>query len=447
MMPASQLITVTLCCSKADLDTVRSLQAALERDALDVQIYAGVDLDARVLEQMNQPRSPGVFVLCESEELDIYQLPTLEGRFEAYRLERDRLVNVNLETDELEDMLERIRPRVAEIAGEEETLNPASSKRADISDAIALAQRMAQDSAKTQSYRRVSSLPEVATQAYERVPTDATSNDEAEDGLDIEVEEDEVAAAVPVAAGAESSSGRGGLVAVAAMLGLVLVGGLGYLVWSGALGGEQVAAASSEPAAAEQAAAPAVEQEPEQPEPEQQPESEQPAPEDTEVLANAVEPSALEGQAELEPLDDAGALDDAEPAEDPEVLEVVTEPEPEQKKSNEPLLRVEPAKGEIRKHEELEIAPVTDYEFGWHDAANHCRLHKRSGKTGWRLTSIHQLEELRKAGKLEPGRYWSMTLAIVGSTRNFILDTDKRGRQNGDKHEDKALALCVRKTK
>lgn len=441
MKPASQLITVTLCCSEEDLTRVRSLAAALQRDALDVQIYAGVDLDARVLEQMTEPRSPGVFVLCESVDLDAYQLPELEARFESYRLERDRLVHVNLETDEPKQMLERIRPRVAEIAGEEPTLNPATTKRADISEAIALAQRMARDSAKTQAYRRVSSLPEAPTQTYARVEAGA------EDELDIEVDEGE---GVELAAGLESSgsaakpaSGRAGVLAVAAGLGVVLVGGLAYLAWAGSGASEgELGARTPEPEPPAQAAAtpaePDVAPAPEQPAPEQ------PAPEDDAVLANAVEPGEAE-QVEAEGEGAIGTFGEPEPAEDPEVLEVVTEPEPEQAaKRDEPLLRVEPKQGEIRKHEGLQIAPVTDYEFAWHDAANHCRLHERGGKTGWRLASIQQLEELHEAGKLEPGRYWSMTLAIVGSTRNFILDTDERGRQSGDKHASKALAQCVR---
>lgn len=439
MDTSTDKIAVTLCCSEADLDRVQALADILEREALEVHVCAGAEIDTRRLARhMARPRAPGVFVMCESVALDGELVSEVEDRYEVMHKELDQLVRIHLEHASPDENLERIRDRVAVLAGgprEEDTLNAGlPSQPADISDAIALAQRLVEaNKARAQPARPDSgavpaeaSAPGEDKAAVEDTPAPAPEP-AAEDTPAPEPSPEPAAEAEAPAAPTRPRSRA--LPAVAVVLVLLLGAGGVWLAWDrgmidlGALTGTPVATAEDAPA------------QPVEPTPEDPP----PAPEDQRPEPELEDPPP---EPELE-LDEATTGLDASLSETGTLDEAALEPGASAVEAVEAGGKRPPKLGMIQKLGDLRVAPVTEARFYWRDASNHCRLNKRDGTLGWRLASIKQLEQLHEAGKLDPGTYWSTTLAIVGSTQNFVLDTSEPQPRGEEKTEFQALALCV----
>lgn len=423
MTTSPNKIAVTLCCSEEDLPRVRPLAETLEREALEVCMCVGVDLDARALERhMAEPRSPGVFVLCESLDLDAYQLPELEARFETHRGEQDQLVCVKLEHSHPDEILDHIRATVAALAGEEQTLPPnlsAGSQHGDLAEAHALARTLvAQRKAERERAREAEPQPEPQPEPEPEPQPEPQSQPEPEPEPEPQSQPEPEPEPQPQTGG----QGRA-LPLIAAGLAVVIVAGLAWFAWDrgmfgpGAASDQPPAAASNEGAAAP-ADAPA-------------------APADT-----AAAPTDAPAPSEPPPADEAPDGQETPDEPDTDVEDPSVDDPPSD--ADTPAVVVAPKLGELRELDGLLVAPANDTVFNWRDASNHCRLNKRGGKGGWRLTSFKQLEQLNKAGLLDEGQYWSTTLAVVGGTDNLVFDTQEAGgRRAESKTKFQARAQCV----
>ena len=88
---------VVLACAEDDLPVLAGVRAALERHGLEVAMLPGVDLDLRVLSRHLETTTEGaVYVVCESEDLDPFQIRRIEGLFSANRAPRQSLLHVSL---------------------------------------------------------------------------------------------------------------------------------------------------------------------------------------------------------------------------------------------------------------------------------------------------------------------------------------------------------------
>ncbi len=88
---------VVLACAEDDLPVLAGVRAALERHGFAVTMLPGVDLDLRVLARHLETTTEGaVYVVCESEDLDPFQIRRIEGLFSANRAPRQSLLHVSL---------------------------------------------------------------------------------------------------------------------------------------------------------------------------------------------------------------------------------------------------------------------------------------------------------------------------------------------------------------
>jgi len=82
-------------------------------------------------------------------------------------------------------------------------------------------------------------------------------------------------------------------------------------------------------------------------------------------------------------------------------------------------------------------------EGDWWKAANYCRSNSSAGLQGWRLPRSGELDDLRRAQLLPPGRYWSMSLVSHAEVpSNWVVDQGS-GRISSVAKTRTAGAVCV----
>ncbi|RMG98401.1 MAG: hypothetical protein D6705_06000 [Deltaproteobacteria bacterium] len=88
---------VVLACAEADDDVLAGVRAALEAQGYPVETLPGVDLDLRPFaKDLARTADGAIYVVCESDDLDPFQIRRLEGLFSANRSPRQFWVHVHL---------------------------------------------------------------------------------------------------------------------------------------------------------------------------------------------------------------------------------------------------------------------------------------------------------------------------------------------------------------
>ncbi len=115
--PSPEPWPVVLACAEADEDAVARLKAHLAAAGYRVVALPGVDLDLRILARdLDETTAGAVYVVCESEDLDPFQIRRLEGLFSARRAPRQRWVHVHLD-DPLAGIVAAVHAAAAPLGG------------------------------------------------------------------------------------------------------------------------------------------------------------------------------------------------------------------------------------------------------------------------------------------------------------------------------------------
>lgn len=96
MIDASRL-PIVLCCAEESEVALVAVVDALHRDGFAPELLPGVEVDTSLLTTAaDRLRGPALFVLCQSDDLDRFQVRRLEGLFSARRGPQHRMISVDV---------------------------------------------------------------------------------------------------------------------------------------------------------------------------------------------------------------------------------------------------------------------------------------------------------------------------------------------------------------
>lgn len=464
-------VRVVLFCAEDDEPALVMTMQLLHLRGVNAELIPGIDQQPRKIgEVLDNTRGDGVFVLCESGQLDRSARLRLEGLFGARKGPGHVLVNAEVGVDSDDDVCARVRAAIpnAIAAGSaargEDTPFPRRGKNRDVVNMGAVETSTPQGGVPktSRSVRRDDeddfpqrdNTDEIAFEDLhphergEQTPRDAgTSIDEPRGERPAKKRESQgrnkpagKAARAASRRSDDPSRGAGARRRWATYAGISLAAavatGLGVWAINQALVRD---AEPTEDTRSVQAGAAALEVPPTEVEP---------SATDGAVVSNdettAAEPgAAFDTDGQPSPPDERDERDEPEVPGMPEVPPLTGDAE---------LLAIAKGieAGELRSLDQLLAAPASEGSHNWLGAANHCKLSSVSGVAGWRLPTKEELWALRKA-RIVPatGSFWSSTVDLSDAEGKDDKDTVLAlvdGRIDGvPKREIGPKALCVRK--
>lgn len=454
---AGERVPIFLCCAEENEVGLVSAVTELRSQGLEPVIVPGVELDAGIMAKaVDQNLGAGLYVLCQSDDLDRFQVRRLDGLFSARKGPAHRLLIVELDAahplaivseiaaaaDKLEageaehqstadapdsrnlrDVIgpgyAEDRPRRAPARGQPRQPSPSRpppppgrppAHRRPVSHASERSRPVAREHAET---ARVPDLDELAAQVAPPPSAPAATPADVAPEPDIPKAVEEVAIPAPQVTQPRTASrgspfvwmGLGGLVVFIAV-------GVALLQNRGSLGeSKQRFAPKPSPAIAE-------------------------APADvTTTGGKSTQPQKTETKADTEDLPPVPQpLEEPPPPPDPD------RPGP----GEDTLVSAAIAEGKIRALDLLLFVPPRRGRLmQWLDAANHCRAKVVGGVRGFRLPSVAEIRKIRQARMLPPGDYWTGTLCSDDKDSVYVLATSVRSVSPWHKSEE-ATPICVR---
>lgn len=459
MSSEGERVPIFLCCAEENEVALVAAIAELRGQGLEPEVVSGVELDAGILAQaVDQNLGAGLYVLCQSDDLDRFQTRRLEGLFSARKGPAHRLITVELDSGSPLGIVPEITAAADALeagkAGERRDDDAPDAK--NLRDVIGpgyaedrprrVPARAGQPSrsrpqprpARTPTHRRpvyrpsersgpvrreqaeaarVPDLEELAAQVGPPLSAPPTSQVGVAPELDApKIVEDAPTPVqqVPQPGAAPSRSplvwmGLGGL-AVLIAVGIVLVKDRVSFGGSAGRSASTLAPAVTDRSADTTAAA--------------------------DKSTQAEKTGTEVGEGDLPP--DLAPV--PQPLEEPP-------PPPDQSRpglDEDTLVAAAIAEGKIRALDLLIfVPPMQGRVMPWLDAANHCRGMAVGGVRHFRLPSVREIRKIRRARMLPKGDYWTGTLSKDDEDSVYVLVTSLNSVAPWHKLEE-ATPICVR---
>jgi hypothetical protein len=458
--PDGERVPIFLCCAEENEVALVGAVAKLRSQGLQPDVVPGVELDAGILATaVDQNLGAGLYVLCQSEDLDRFQVRRLEGLFSARRGPAHRLFIVELDAENPLAIVSEITAAVAALeAGEAEPppdedapdarhlRDVVGPRYADDRPRRAPVKKQARQPSyeppktspgRTPAHRRPIShgadrdrpapreradtartpdLHELAAQVAPPPSEPAAARVVDPPALEDRQGPEAAATAAPAVSQPRAASrssplvwmGLGGLV-------VLVVAGIALVQDRGSIGEtEEPSAPPPSPVVAE-------------------------APADVTHTDGKTEP-LQETETEPVPQD--------LPPPPPPLEEPPPPPDPSHPGPDEDTLIVAAiAAGKIRAIDLLIFVPPRKGRvLPWLEAANHCKAKRVGGVRRFRLPSVREIRKIRNARMLPEGDYWTGTLSKDDDESVYVLDTSLRSVTPWHKSEE-ATPICVRTKK
>jgi hypothetical protein len=448
-------VPIFLCCAEENEVALVATVAELRSQGLEPEVVPGVELDAAILARaVDRNLGAGLYVLCQSDDLDRFQFRRLEGLFSARKGPVHRLITVELEYKNPTGIVPEIAAAADALeAGEAEERPDDDAPEANhLRDVVGA--RYADDrprraptrseqpsrskphrsSGRTPTHRRPMSH---ASERSRPVPGESTESARVPD-----LEELAAQAAPPPAAPAPSQAGvapepdapekiedppapvqqapqpragsRGSPLVWMGLGGLVVLiaAGIALVQDRGPFGGSA------------ERSAPRL----------------SPAVTDRSVDATPTEGKSTHIQKTGTETDTEDLPPVPQPLEEPPPPPDPSRPGPDE----DTLVAAAIAEGKIRALDLLIfVPPRRGNVMEWKEAADYCRAKVVGGVRHFRLPSVREVRKIRKARMLPAGDYWTGTLTAGDRESVFVLDTSLRSVAPWHKSEE-ATPICVR---
>jgi len=415
-------VTSVVCFAFADMVAIRSLQAEIPGD--HVQLVPGIDRDLEGLVVQLLGDAPAVIVVAHSPELSAARLEEVLATFSKQRARNHRLCVLEFDQTAPAGFLHGVGTAVDDMRGRC-TPSPAASrpasgptttrKRAPTSVASAPVQSRPSAAGVAEAPDELAKAPDEVAEAPSEVPEASQPTESrgvGEDALsttnpgpsDSDTTFPDLSPSISNVRRGKAARARRGVALRRVAVGTLVVAGLGSLAWFGGMSSLGQATVEAAPAAspdvpirkASLASRPSPE-----------PVSRTRAPAKSRSVPPA--PSGVADDAAAESRRVAAALD----AKQLHALDAL-------------LIRVASREPE-----------------GFVDARRRCTRLELASLQGWRLPSLDELRTLRRARMLPEGEYWSTSR--VGGTLQFTLSRDvTRPRERERSDLEDAKTLCVR---
>ncbi len=413
-------VTSVVCFAFADMVAIRSLQAEIPGD--HVQLVPGIDRDLEGLVVQLLGDAPAVIVVAHSSELSAARLEEVLATFSKQRDRNHRLCVVEFDQGSPAAFLDGVGAAVDDMRGRS-TPSPVASRPAGGPNTTRRRPPTAVPAAAVQSRPSAIGVAEAPGQVAEapcessEPSGEVTSQTTASQGAGEDVLSTtnpgpsdsgttfpDLSASISNVRRGRAARARRQLVWRRAAIGMLVVGGLGSVAWMGGVSGlgngaaEVATAAGPELPVRKASLAP--------------PRSPQPASDTRAPVKPRSVPPAPSGSA-----DDAAA----------ESRRVAAALDAKQMHALDALL----------------IRVASREPEGFSEARKRCARLDVASLQGWRLPSLDELRTLRRARMLVEGEYWSTSR--VGGTSQFTLSRDVTRPQERDRSDlETVKTLCVR---
>ncbi len=114
----SERLPIVLCCAEESEVALVAVVDVLHRDGFAPEVVPGVETDSALLtDAADRIQGAALFVLCQSEDLDRFQVRRLQGLFSARKGPFHRMVTVDVPPRQAVGMLPAVREAASKVAG------------------------------------------------------------------------------------------------------------------------------------------------------------------------------------------------------------------------------------------------------------------------------------------------------------------------------------------
>ena len=463
MSQPGERVPIFLCCAEENEVALVGAATELRSQGLEPEVLTGVELDAGILGRaVDQNLGAGLYALCQSEDLDRFQIRRLEGLFSARKGPAHKLITVELDAERPLAIVLQITEAVDALesgqAGQEPDEDaPEASHLRDVVGPGYTGDRPRRAHAKEQATQPSHGRPKPSpgrTPAHRQPVSHGSDRDRpvprehadtartpAPQGPPSEVA---TPPSEPAASQADEATGAaGGQLPDAAptiapevsqpraesrgsaltwmglgALVVVIAAGIALVQDRGSLGGSgERSAPRLSPAAPD-------------------------APTDVDHTGGeSARPQTTGAERDTGDTGDTGDVPPlAQPLEEPPPPPDPSHPGP----GEDTLMAAAIAEGKIRALDLLIFVPPRKGRVvPWLEAADHCRAKVVAGVRRFRLPSVQEIRKIRNARMLGEGDYWTGTLVASDRESVYVLDTSLRGVVQWAKEEE-ATPICVR---